>query len=174
VNAPDDLKFRPIVAGPACPTSRLSHLVDCIIKDLPQHTKSYVRDDIHFLSRLQRNLSTDQQHLLVTLDVESLYTNIDQDLGIKAIRYWVRKLNNKINGRFSEDFICEAINLVLENNTFHFNNKYYLQTKGTAMGTKMAPNYANLVLAYLEECLYEKLQNKYGTVYGNFIENNFL
>ena len=98
VMSPEDLKFRPIVAGPVSPTSRLSHLIDCIIKNLPQHTRSFVRDDIHFLSRLQRILPKDQNHVLVTLDVESLYTNIDKDLGIKAIRYWVRKLKDKING----------------------------------------------------------------------------
>ena len=174
VISPVDLKFRPIVAGPVSPTSRLSHLVDCIIKSLPQHTKSFVRDDIHFLSRLQRTLPKDQSHVLVTLDVESLYTNIDKDLGIKAIRYWVRKLKDKVNARFSEDFICDAIKIVLEHNTFHFDDKHYLQIKGTAMGTKMAPTYANLVLAYLEDQLYEKLYKNCGQEYGKYIENHFL
>ena len=31
------------------------------------------------------------------------------------------------------------------------NNKYYLQIQGTAMGTKMAPAYANLFMGKLEE-----------------------
>ena len=31
---------------------------------------------------------------------------------------------------------------ILKHNTFTFNDKYYLQTNGTAMGTKMAPAYA--------------------------------
>ena len=47
--APDDLTFRPIVAGPVCPTSRLSHIIDILIKPLQEVTKSYVRDDIDFL-----------------------------------------------------------------------------------------------------------------------------
>lgn len=174
IKSPDDLKFRPIVAGPVCPTSRLSQLIDCIIKDLPQDTKSYVRDDIHFLSKLERSLPESQQHLLATFDVESLYTNIDHELGIKAIKYWINKLGNKIASRFTEDFICDAIRIVLENNTFHFDNKFYLQIKGTAMGTKMAPTYANLVLAYLEETLYENLRNTFGSDYSKYIESHFL
>ena len=35
-------------------------------------------------------------------------------------------------------------------NNFTFNNKHYLQKHGTAMGTKMAPSFANLFLAKFE------------------------
>lgn len=174
VKNPTDLTFRPIVAGPECPTSRLSHLMDILLKDLPPLTKSYVRDDIDFLSKLQRNLCNNESHSLVTFDVESLYTNINHELGIEAIKYWLNKYNDTINQRFSHAFICDAILTVLENNTFFFNNKFYLQTNGTAMGTKMAPTYAILVLAFLEERLYEKLQIEKGIDYSTFVQEGFL
>ena len=174
VKDPTDLRFRPIVAGPESPTSRLSHLVDLLLKDLPQSTKSYIRDDIDFLSKLQRDLTNEHEHSLITFDVESLYTNIDHKLGIEAITYWLNKHRSKVNHRFSNDFICDAVTIVLENNTFFFNNKFYLQVNGTAMGTKMAPTYANLVLAYLEEKLYDKLHNEHSFAFKTFIENNFL
>ena len=35
-------------------------------------------------------------------------------------------------------------------NNFSFNDNHYLQIRGTAMGTKMAPSYANLFLVYFE------------------------
>ena len=35
-------------------------------------------------------------------------------------------------------------------NNFTFNDKHYLQIHGTAMGTRMAPSYANLFLAKFE------------------------
>ena len=41
---PADLKFRPIVAGPRCPTSRLSNFVDILIKPFTLHVQSYLRD----------------------------------------------------------------------------------------------------------------------------------
>ena len=40
---------------------------------------------------------------------------------------------------------------MLENNVFSFNDEYFLQVCGTAMGTKMAPCYANIFMAELEE-----------------------
>jgi hypothetical protein len=174
VQSPADLKFRPIVAGPVCPTSRLSHLVDILLKPIPQYTRSYVRDDIDFLTKFQRQLDQDKKFKLVTFDVESLYTNIDHDLGKKAIKYWIDKHRDKIPSRFSAKFICEAIEIILENNVFHFDDKFFIQLKGTAMGTKMAPNYASLVLAYLEEMLYTKLESEKGIEYAKFIKEHFV
>ena len=49
----------------------------------------------------------------------------------------------------------EAIRIILCNNVFQFNGQYYIQLKGTAMGTKMAPTYANLFLGYLENSLHK-------------------
>ena len=43
------------------------------------------------------------------------------------------------------------IEFILTNNYFEFNNTFYQQIHGTAMGTAMAPLYANLFMAYLEE-----------------------
>ena len=50
VRRPVDLKFRPIVAGPRCPTSRLSNFVDILIKPFTLHVQSYLRDTIDFLN----------------------------------------------------------------------------------------------------------------------------
>ena len=57
-------------------------------------------------------------------------------------------------------FILESIKIILENNNFDFNDKMYTQVRGTAMGTKFAPTYATLVLAYLEEKLYVQTEIK--------------
>ena len=41
--------------------------------------------------------------------------------------------------------------LVLTSNCFEFSDEYFEQIHGTAMGTSMAPNYANFFMADLEE-----------------------
>ena len=51
----------------------------------------------------------------------------------------------------------EALSFILENNTFQFNDVFYRQRKGTAMGTKVAPIYATLTIGYLEQKLYNKI-----------------
>ena len=47
------------------------------------------------------------------------------------------------------------------NKYFQLNNVDYIQTLWTVMGTKMAPKYATLTLAYLEENLYKTKSKKY-------------
>ena len=53
--------------------------------------------------------------------------------------------------RFSNNFILEALEFILRNNNFKFNEIFYNQTEGTAMVTKCAPRYACLVVGYKEE-----------------------
>ena len=49
--------------------------------------------------------------------------------------------------------MTDLLKIVLEQNYFQIADKMYHQVQGTAMGTKMAPSYANLFMAELEEKL---------------------
>ena len=69
--------------------------------------------------------------------------------------------------------MIEAIDLILNNNTFQFDNQHYIQTLGTAMGTKMAPNYATLTLGYLEISLYEKVGYKFGSHFEEVFQQSW-
>ena len=46
--------LRPIVAGPNCPTRRLSNLVDILLKPFLIHIKSYIKDNLDFLKKCSR------------------------------------------------------------------------------------------------------------------------
>ena len=167
----EDLKFRPIIAGPTCATSHLSSFLDEILKPLLPEIKSFIKDDHDFLQKLDRNMSG--QHLFASFDVESLYTNINHSLGKEAINFWINKCRTKLPGRLSKNLIIEAIDIVLKNNVFFFDDILYLQLSGTAMGTKMAPTYANLVLGYLEIKLYEECEKLQDLNFRTFIEDGW-
>ena len=171
VECPENLKLRPIVGGPNSATQRLSHLLDILLKPLCKHVKSFIRDDIDFLNHLPKKCSPNSK--LVTFDVVSLYSNIPNDLGLEAIKYWLNKRENYIPERFTNDFIIRSLEIILERNAFDFNGNIYKQCKGTAMGTKVAPTYATLVLGYLEEKLYNILENKYDATFADYVRNNF-
>ena len=76
----------------------------------------------------------------------SLYTNIPHDEGIAASIEYLQRYNSEAN----TDFLQEILTLILHNNYFEFDNKYYLQTQGTVMGSPMAPSYADLFMGQLE------------------------
>ena len=86
---------------------------------------------------------------LVTLDVSSLCTNIPHNEGIDACRHFLNTRHRNASSSSTET-LCDFIRMILTMNNFSFNDKHYLQAHGTAMGTKMAPSYANLFLAKFE------------------------
>ena len=124
-----------------------------------------------FLNHLPKEIQ--ENTILVSFDVISLYTSIPHKLGLEAIEYWLNKYPTCIEQRISKEFILKAISLVLKENTVKFNKKYYKQIQGTTMGTKMAPTYATLVMGFLEQRLYNQYQNKYGNTEREKFINDF-
>ena len=55
-----------------------------------------------------------------------------------------------VKERLTDAFIIESLKFFLENN-FVFDGGYYQQIDRTAMGKKVAPVFACLTIAYLEE-----------------------
>jgi len=94
-------------------------------------------------------------HMLISLDVVSLFTNIPQDLAINSIlkRWALIKLKTNI----PKDEFLEAIKLTLSSTYFVFNKKIYRQTYGTPMGSPLSPIIAHMVLQDLEEEVLEKI-----------------
>ena len=164
--------LRPIVGGPKYPTSHLSNFIDILIKPLVIHVKSHLRDGIEFLNKLPRNVP--METIMTSFDIVSLYTNIPHDLGVEAIDYWIKEYPESISARFSRSFVIKGIKIILNNNTFFSNEKIFLQKKGTAMGIKMAPSYATLVLRYLERSMYQDARNRFGEETGTFNEDNWM
>ena len=88
---------------------------------------------------------------IISLDVKSLYTNIPQSEGVNSIIEVGHKLMPET------DFHTVAVLAELKNNIFRFNQKYYIQKEGTAMGTRMAPANANIFMSSIEEKIIEKV-----------------
>ena len=141
---------RPIVSANNSPTERISQLADYFLQPLVKSTKSYVRDTTDFVNKIEQLTTVSDNAILCTIDVSSLYTNIPNQEGITACS---KQLEHNRRGQLrpSNNHIIHLLELVLSKNNFDFNGKHYLQTGGTAMGTKVAPSFANLFMADFED-----------------------
>ena len=139
---------QPIVSGIGTLTEYVSAFVDRELQPLLANIPSYIEDTTDFFSKLSRFNNLPDNTILVTLDVTALYSNIPHNDGIGVCKKHVDR--RALSTTSSED-ICQLIKFILENNVFSFNDKYFLQVCGTAMGTRMAPCYANIFMAELEE-----------------------
>ena len=109
------------------------------------------------------------ESLLAMLDVSSLYANIPHDEGFNACEEF---LSTRTDQSPSTKDLCQLIQLILESNTFTFNGACYLQLQGTAMGTRMAPSYANLFMGKFEQ-EFLQTQNRLPLVWWRYIDDVF-
>lgn len=170
---PTDLPFRCISGGVNSPTSRLSEFIDILLKPFCARIPSHVRDYIDFLTKMHHiDPNIIEDIILITCDIINMYLNIDKDLGLRAIKYWLTEFPELLHHRFSADFVLEGLELVLSNSNFQFNGEFFSLIKGTATGTTVAPTYATLVMAYLEVELYSNIKAVFGDiVHAYFVSN---
>ena len=111
---------------------------------------SHIKDTKDFLRTILYTSSKNTKYL-VTIDVNSLYTNIPHNEGIDACLHYLQKYNTEVPSFTPNQTILRTLfHFVLENNYFLFKDNLYKQLSGTAMGTKMAPPYADLFLGKFE------------------------
>ena len=95
---------------------------------------------------------------LVTLYVKSLYTNIPNNQGIKAVR---EAYNNYPIKALATNVIAMFLSLILTQHNFVFNSIIFLQIMGYAMGTVCVPGNANITTGQFEkQHIYLFIQNK--------------
>ena len=110
---------------------------------------------------------------IITFDVTSLYTSIPHEYGLKALGYFLTTFKEEINPRFNNQFILDAADFILKNNSLTFDSMFFLQLKRTAMGAVFAPTYANLTMAYHEIQVYFVIKNAYSLVLSKLFEKNW-
>ena len=141
---------RPILSANDCPTERISAFVDFFLKPLVKKIPSYIKDTADLINKIEALPPLPENTLLVTMDVQSLYTNIPTDEGLRSS---ARALlhNRDHHDKPSTTELISLLRLVLTCNNFEFNGEHFLQINGTAMGTKVAPSFANIFMAESEE-----------------------
>jgi len=83
------------------------------------------------------------------MDVRSLYPNVPQEEGIETVCKAYDAFYQE-ETPIPTEYLKRTLKLILQENSFQFNGKNYLQTHGTATGTKMAVAFANIFMRTLE------------------------
>ncbi|XP_078502402.1 uncharacterized protein LOC144756435 [Lissotriton helveticus] len=138
---------RPIVSSIGSVTEHMSEFVDGFIKPLVVNLPSYVRDTTDILNKLQ-DFKWEDGMILATLDVVGLYTCIEMDKGIQALEHFLGSRSASL--RHHSKMLIQMSQLILKNNYFLFEDEWFHQIRGTAMGSRFAPSYANLFMGWYE------------------------
>lgn len=137
---------RPIVSDCGSESYRIAEYIDSFLAPLSVTHASYVKNTTDFLNKINK-ISSPNDSMLFTMDVESLYTNIDNTAGLAAVK---QAFDTHPDWDRPDKQILELLDISLKYNDFQFNSDFYLQVHGTAMGKIFAPNYANIFMAEWE------------------------
>ena len=146
------LPVRPVVSCCDGPTSNLSLLMERILNQLlpfvPAHlssTTQCIQDLKHYRIKLQK------EHILVSLDVVGLYSNIPIADAIDAATQLLSQHQASVDMLdLTVEDVHKTLVYILTNNVFEFGSQQYRQLKGIAMGNHLAPPLAIIFMASLE------------------------
>ena len=148
---------RPVISGCNTPTEKISSFVDYHLRPIVPTINSYIKDTNDFLRKLKNIDTVPEGAILCTVDVVGLYPHIPHDEGIEAVKEALLTWDSNVeNGRKLGDLkndLVEFTEIVLKNNNFEFDERHFVQKLGTAIGTRMAPSYANIFMDKLERQL---------------------
>lgn len=165
-------KIRPVVSCSGSLLAYISTWIDNKLQKYKHHIKSYIRDSEDLQTQLENLQLPSHDIKLGSSDAVSMYTNIDTAHNIATVQQWLNSINRFLPTSFPTNIIIEAIKIVMENNIFLFNKKYYLQKTGTAMGTPCACILATIYFSLHEEHLITKYK-KHILFYKRFIDDCF-
>lgn len=148
---------RPIVSDCGSETYFTAEYLDYFLNPLSVKHPAYVRDTYHFMEIIKELQIPSDFFFFFSMDVDNLYTNIPIAAGIACVKKIFEKYPDP---KRPDEELLELLDINLTRNDFVFNEQFYLQVKGTAMGKKFAPAYANIFMANWEAEVFSKLRKK--------------
>ena len=159
---------RPIVSDCGSESYHLAEFIDFYINPLSHTHPSYLKDTYTFVNKL-KNLTVPDSTFIFSIDVDSLYTNIDTVLGLEAVK---KALASSPDPSRPDSFILKFLEITLTRNDFLFDKSFFLQICGCAMGRKYSPAYADIYLADWEESAFLKCPSR-PLIYFRYLDDIF-
>ena len=111
---------------------------------------------------------------MASLDVDSLYTNIPLNETIGICSSLLFNENETVDGLTKDDFV-QLLKLATTESFILFNNNYYQQTDGVAMGSPLGPTLANIFLGYHENNWLNECPIEFKPIYyRRYVDDLFL
>ncbi|CAF3432854.1 unnamed protein product [Rotaria socialis] len=171
--------LRPIIACINGPTTLISKFLNALLAPvfLTVVRETTFINDIDVIRKLETYVldglfqSTTK---FIVIDVTDLYTMIPREGAILALLRFLEENSNEGKiGSLRIDSIMKLARLVLDNNCFVYNNKYYKQSRGGAMGSAFTQVLANIYMYYWEQDLIKYTTDHRG-IYGRYIDDIFM
>ena len=164
------LPFRPIVLPISKPTYKLAKYLLPFLTPLTQN-ESTVTDSFRFAEEICKQ---NPYLYMASLDLESLFTNIPLDETIDISIDSLYK-DDENSPKIPQDVFRNLLTVAPKESFFMFNNKFYKQIDGVAMGSPLGPALANIFMCsfrnkWLKDCTHSLKP----VFYRRYVDNIFI
>ena len=167
-------KTRPIVS---CVNSRLGDLakwVDTQLQKVIHLCPSHLKDSRTYLQQLQTLDTLPDTAIIFSADAVSMYTNINTTHALHTLQQWHALHRAALPEDYPTQMVLDATRLVMNNNVFQFDDTFWLQLTGTAMGSNLAVMYATIYYSYHEETTVLPTLQHSLLLYGRLVDDSAL
>lgn len=138
------LSVRPIVASMNSPLNLLSsYITDILTRSYNRNNPYYIKDSFEMFNIFNRSYLP-ENHVLASLDVVSLFSNIHIDHVLNIIEKNWNNISNQCI--IPKEKFKHIISFLFNNTYFEFDNKFFKQRLGTPMGAEISPILASYVM----------------------------
>ena len=162
--------FRPILSAINTPSYKIAKFLVPMLSDLTKN--KYISKDSFEFAKIVREQNP--EFFMASFDIDSLFTNVplDETIEISVKKLFGRK--KKYKG-FSRQQFKKLLSLAVKDSFFLFDDTYYEQVDGVAMGNPLGPTLANIFLCHWEEIWIEKCPKQFQPKYYNrFMDDTFI
>ena len=142
--------MRPIVSFVGSSTYELSRYLCSILAPITGNNGYSIKNTSEWIGRA-KSLKLQKDEELVSFDVVSLFTSIPTSLAIEVAKSRLEtdpSLKDRTDLQPTD--IIDLLSFCLNSTQFQFRDNYYQQIHGTAMGSPVSVDVANMVMEYLE------------------------
>lgn len=165
--------LRPIVSSIGSPTYNLAKELGRILTPLTGKTDSFVKNASEFVRDI-RGMRINEETIMVSFDVVSLFTKVPIQEAMKYISELLHDdetLEDRTN--LTPHAICSLTEMCLRTTYFLFENDFFEQIEGAAMGSPLSPIVANLYMESLEKRALETTAVK-PTIWRRYVDDTFV
>lgn len=146
----DNIPIRPVVSYIGAPAYNLAKYLNVLLKNKSCFNPQYsLKNSLDLVVKI-KDIQIPPYSKLLSLDVDSLFTNVpfEECLSILETQFERQRLHP---GEIYD--ILNLTGICMKQNYFRFNNQYYHQKQGLAMGSPLSPLMAELFMDNFE-CKY--------------------
>ena len=168
-----DTPLRPIVSSCGSVTYGVAKELAKILKPLVGQSPHHINSTQDFVEQA-KHFKLESGECFSSYDVSALFTSVPIDPALNIIKDLLVK-DNTLKERTVMDVedIILLLEFCLKNTYFSFQDQFYEQVEGAAMGSPVSPIVANLYMEYLEQKALSTAPHPTPKFWGRYVDDTF-